>query len=284
MAERLTAAELVELERLEKAATVGPWVTDDDPHSCDEILAVDDDDDTTLIASVAGDIGDDPKATANQELIVALRNAAPALLAAAADAEGLRERVVELEAVAAEGRKAGRAEAAHILMEKSAEEWSGITDPLLIASYKAGCTDEYGYSWVPEKVLAMFDATESVVTSLLDRLDGAFWSMAGRAEDAESALTAANERVERLEAVMGSLATSDDEAIRASGVCSVARAALAGKVVGWSMEDVEAITYETEDSSHECCVCKNQPGTLTNDDGSHICEDCAQAMNDMRPD
>jgi len=34
---------------------------------------------------------------------------------------------------------------------------------------------------------------------------------------------------------------------------------------------------------HECVCCKSLTGTLALEDGTFICEDCAQAMSDLAP-
>jgi|OM-RGC.v1.037706001 ribosomal protein L37AE/L43A len=34
---------------------------------------------------------------------------------------------------------------------------------------------------------------------------------------------------------------------------------------------------------HECVCCKELTGTLALEDGTFICEDCAQAMSDLAP-
>jgi hypothetical protein len=97
----------------------------------------------------------------------------------------------DLRALAAEGRRAGRAEAAAILMEQEADS---ILDDLT-SSTPIGDTGDYSAGWEREKVLHLFDATGSAALSLIDRLDGAYWEATARAEDA--ARSAALRREER---------------------------------------------------------------------------------------
>ena len=68
------------------------------------------------------------------------------------------------------------------------------------------------------------------------------------------------------------------------GECDEPR--VAGDETGFGMWSAESY-YSSRDAVPNipvCGACESQPGTLTNDDRSRICEDCAQAMNDMRPD
>jgi hypothetical protein len=109
----------------------------------------------------------------------------------------------EARAIAAEGRAAGRAEAAAILMEQEADS---ILDDLT-SSTPIGDTGDYSAGWEREKVLHLFDATGSAALSLIDRLDGAYWEATARAEDAlRSAALRREEREPR--------ATALDEAAR----------------------------------------------------------------------
>jgi hypothetical protein len=104
----------------------------------------------------------------------------------------------DLRALVAEGRKAGRAEAAAILMTQEADS---ILDDLT-ASMPIGDTGDYSAEWEREKVLALFDATGSAALSLIDRLDGAYWEATARAEDAlRSAALRREERDPRLAAL-----------------------------------------------------------------------------------
>jgi hypothetical protein len=104
----------------------------------------------------------------------------------------------DLRALVAEGRKAGRAEAAAILMTQEADS---ILDDLT-ASMPIGDTGDYSAEWEREKVLALFDATGSAALSLIDRLDGAYWEATARAEDAlRSAALRREERAPRLAAL-----------------------------------------------------------------------------------
>jgi hypothetical protein len=81
-----------------------------------------------------------------------------------------------------EGRAAGRAEAAEILMEQDAEtfpagEYEDGTHPRsLVESYSCGTEGDYGTRWVPEKVRALFGvpADGGPAAALIERLRGAF--------------------------------------------------------------------------------------------------------------
>jgi hypothetical protein len=103
----------------------------------------------------------------------------------------------DLRALVAEGRKAGRAEAAAILMTQEADS---ILDDLT-ASMPIGDTGDYSAEWEREKVLALFDATGSAALSLIDRLDGAYWEATARAEDALRSAALRREEREPREAV-----------------------------------------------------------------------------------
>lgn len=121
----------------------------------------------------------------------------------------LLARVRELEALSAEGRKAGRAEAAAILMGLDAEQFD--QNAVLTEGYSIGDTGDYGARWVPEKVLALFDAGESTVTSLLERADADYWTVVGAHAETEYALTAALARAERAE---GEVAQREDRIVK----------------------------------------------------------------------
>jgi hypothetical protein len=103
----------------------------------------------------------------------------------------------EARAIAAEGRAAGRAEAAAILMNQEADSFPGDD---LAESCAIGDTGDYSAEWVPEKVRALFDVPPNggAVASLLERLDGAYWEAVARKDDAENARAAAEREVERL--------------------------------------------------------------------------------------
>lgn len=96
---------LGELERMEKAATAGPWTWQREDASMLGLLGPRGEADHVLSTTrceacqQSGGPCLDPK-HADAHLIAALRNAAPALLAEAREAARLRERVAELEAKA----------------------------------------------------------------------------------------------------------------------------------------------------------------------------------------
>lgn len=102
----------------------------------------------------------------------------------------LRERADQAQRVAAEGRAAGRMEAAAILLRQSAEEFP---PDKMVRSYEIGCSGDYGVEWVESEVLALFDAGNAPATkSLIEGLDHAFWSVV-------SDLESAKERAEQVE-------------------------------------------------------------------------------------
>ena len=110
----------------------------------------------------------------------------------------LLDRVEQAERVAAEGRAAGRMEAAAILLRQSAE---AFPPDKLVRSQAIGCSGDYGVEWVESEVLALFDAGNAPATkSLIEQLDGAFWSVVSDLESAkERAEQAERDRDEALQ-------------------------------------------------------------------------------------
>lgn len=150
------------------------------------------------------------------------------------DRHPLAQALADAKKLAAEGRKAGRAEAAAILMAQEAESFpSAYGDDALVESYPIGDTGDYGAAWVPHKVLDLFDAADSEMTSILERLEGGYWEAVGRKDDADWARDralkdrdAAESRALAAEARADDLAgrlateTAERERVRALGVAA----------------------------------------------------------------
>lgn len=83
--------------------------------------------------------------------------------------------------IATEGRLAGRAEAAAILLRQEAESFTSDSNDL-IESHEIGCSGEWGCSWIPEKVKALFNVPVDgslILASELDRIEGLYWHARG---------------------------------------------------------------------------------------------------------
>ncbi len=115
-------------------------------------------------------------------------------------------RAEQAERVSAEGRAAGRMEAAKILLGTSAEDFPTVR---LVRSRPIGDTGDYGTEWVDSEVIALFDAAGAPATkSLMESLEDAFWKMAcdfesekSRAEQAGAERDTLLDILERLHSV-----------------------------------------------------------------------------------
>lgn len=104
-------------------------------------------------------------------------------------AEAVRERD-EAKALAAQGRAAGRAEAAQMFMERFEAECFDMNGDGngLVESYP--CGEETSTRWIPEKVRELFDVAPDggVMASLLDRAEGAYWEAQSERDEARAKL------------------------------------------------------------------------------------------------
>jgi hypothetical protein len=121
----------------------------------------------------------------------------------------------EARRLAAEGRQAGRAEAAQMLMDRIEPEHfdpEGKDTRGLLDSVSSGESGDWSAAWAPEKVRELFDvsADGGVMGSLLERLDGSYWAAEGRRDDAvRRAEAAEKERDEARQAAFERTAARD---------------------------------------------------------------------------
>jgi hypothetical protein len=95
----MTSEELDALEKLEKAATPGPWheYSNHDSVYGTQIGMIDDADSPHDVFQLADTSFDEDTSNTNAELMAALRNAAPALIAAARENADLRAKLADAE-------------------------------------------------------------------------------------------------------------------------------------------------------------------------------------------
>ena len=91
----------------------------------------------------------------------------------------------EARAIAAEGRRAGRAEAARILMEQDAETFPGDSSPdaknAVVFNQEIGISGDYATRWDEEKVRALFELGKerTAFDDFADRVESESWDQVG---------------------------------------------------------------------------------------------------------